>query len=660
MVLPYFNFRNWLRVQVRSDFQNFGSLNFVNYTSLDSANALGLGGAAVTVYAWAENVKISGNTLGLALQSKDEYGQGVVSKPASAIAYVASCLENVPLIGKFATATKIGASAISSIASMFGFTNVPVIADTMPFRSVPFPQMSTSEIGYPVEKLTLDPKNELCVDPSVVGLPATDELAISNIIQKESYLTTASWSTSGAVDRILFTSVISPLMYDISTGSNPLLYMTPLCWTALLFKGWRGDVIFRFKFIASKYHRGRVRISYDPAGTAAQNLTADPISSSVVFTKIVDLAEDTDVEIRIPYQQAISWLIARDVPDNINTANIPWSLSTSPAYIFDPARDNGTIQMRILNTLTAPIASSTVKILVFVRAADNFELANPVNPITTASAFTVQSSDVYGAPMTSVIGATKSNFKDKYLVNYGETVLSLRSILRRTVLSTVWCEPMSMSDDKYTIIRQRFTRWPIYYGYDPSGIHSAKGLVATSTNFNFNFAHNTFYNWIAPAFVGQRGSMIWTFNVDSDKPINSIKVVKTPLTPGNAINVAPTFVGGTRSADANFFRNNTDPSCSGCSLTTQLTQGGISVLCPHMGQYRFETTDPKNATDPIGTEGSFDDNLILEISPTTGNSPVDTQILKIWKHVGIGTDFNLHFFLNVPVFNLFGGSPVPN
>jgi len=69
MVLPYFNFRNWLRLQIRQDFLDMGTLRFVNYTLLDSANGVSGAGVTVSVYAWAENVRISGPTLGLSMHS---------------------------------------------------------------------------------------------------------------------------------------------------------------------------------------------------------------------------------------------------------------------------------------------------------------------------------------------------------------------------------------------------------------------------------------------------------------------------------------------------------------------------------------------------------------------------------------------------------------
>jgi hypothetical protein len=162
MTLPFFYQQNFINAQSNQSMLDMGQLTFLNYTTLQSANGVAGSGVSVAIYAWAEDVKLSGPSIGLATQSlelqSDEYGNGIVSSTATAIASAAKWFTNVPVIGRFATATQIGASAISTIATMFGFTNVPVICDVVPYKPSPFPDFASTEIGFPVDKLTLDPK----------------------------------------------------------------------------------------------------------------------------------------------------------------------------------------------------------------------------------------------------------------------------------------------------------------------------------------------------------------------------------------------------------------------------------------------------------------------------------------------------------------------
>ncbi len=661
MTLPYFNFRNWIRIQVGQDFTDMGNLKFINYTTLQSANGVTAAGVSIQVYAWAENVRISGPSVGLALQAGDEYGQGVVSGPASAIASIASRLTDLPVIGRFATATRIGAGAVSAIASLFGFTNVPVIADAQPFRPCPFPQLASSEIGYPIEKLTLDPKNELTVDPVTLGLTNQDELAIPYLVQKESLLTTMTWATTDAVDDILFTSIVTPWLFDTDAQTQAKVYLTPMAWVGALFQEWRGDIIFRFRFICSQYHKGRVRISFDPAGYSATNLTNDAVSSTVVFTKVVDLGKDSDVEIRIPYQQAIAWLLIQ----SSNFSTNPYSISKTPSFLHNGAFDNGTITVRVLTALTAPVLTSNINCLVFVRGADNLEFANPSNLNADLSYFPVQSGNYESTgkseetqDILAGISQTKSD-PNRYLVNFGESIGSLRKIMRRTALNSVMTIPLQIIDTDMVTIKYTFGKWPLAYGYDPSGIHSAKGLVATTTNFNFNFAFNTAYNWIAPAYVGTRGSMMWQFNVEGSSPKDSIRVWRKPeggVSPGTVIS---NQIKGTISSDARFFVTNSNAALAGQSLTSQRTQAGMNVLVPNYNPYRFQTTRPRNSTQLWNTDASDRDEYQLEISLNT-ELVGESLPLKVWCYSSIGTDLGLYFFLNVPTVVKYSAIPVAN
>nr|ULF99940.1 MAG: hypothetical protein [Marnaviridae sp.] len=661
MTLPYFNPKNWLNAQSSTEMLNMGQLKFTNYTTLQSANGAAGTGVTISVYAYAEDVKLSGPSVGLATQSwevqSDEYGNGVISAPATAIANGAKWFEDIPIIGRFATATRIGASAVSTIASMFGFTNVPVIADTQPYRPEPFPKFASSEIGYPVEKLTLDPKNELTVDPSVLGLEAKDEMIISHLAQRESYLATATWNSSDASDKILFSANVNPFQFDNDAAANSKLYMTPMGWIAALFEHWRGDIIFRFKVIASPFHKGRLRISFDPSGYTATNLINQTATNNVVFTEIVDLGENADVEFRVPYQQATAFLVTRN---DFTSGGIQWSTSATPSFAYSPTYDNGTISVRVLTALTAPLASSSVSILVFARAANNFEVANP-RTVPDASTFQVQSSEYTESDFTTtqVLGTEKRDpHADRYLVNFGESIKSLRQLMRRTSLIGVTTFTTDTTND-LVINRKRFLKIPPDYGYDTNGIHSAKGILVPASNFAFNFVNKTPLTWIMPAFLAYRGSTIWTFNTCNKLETNHVRVWRSNQAGVPAVENVVAAAKGTVSANARFYKLNSDSGAAGQAVTNQWTNAGLSVLCPNYGRYRFQSTTLQSGTLPSGQDDSQFDEFVLEVS-SDGVSGPDNKGLKVWSYNSIGTDFGLYFFLNVPTLWLYTTLPTAN
>jgi hypothetical protein len=659
MTLPFFFPKNWLRTSVLADFTNMGVLYNSVVAPLTSAN----GSTAtidVQVYAWATNVQLAGPTASVVLQSSDEYSEnnGVISKPASAIASAMGMLSSIPYIGKYATASSMGFGIIAKVAHIFGYTNVPVVSDTQPLRPNAFPQFASPEISYPTEKLTFDPKNELSIDPNTVGLPVNDELAVTYISQRESYLCSVNWSTTNAVDDILFTSLVTPKLFNVVTATNWTVHQTPMSMISAMFNNWRGDIVFRFKIICTQFHKGRFRFTFDPAGNSAGNIINDTDTYECAFTKIIDIAKDTDIEIRVPYIQALAWL--RCHPSDVTySTTLNYSLSATPSFTHDDNTDNGTVVLRPVTKLTAPITTSSIKILVFVRGAENLEFANPREVPQTFSPFVLQSTFEYEDPEHKVMNnIVTTPAPQRYLVNFGEAVPSLRTLLRRSNLNVV----DSVTPDNTNslgLFKIFFSRFPLYYGYQLSkGIHSAKGILAPLLNFNFNYAHTGPYQWIAPCFIGQRGAFHWHFNTDNPVALSNVKVYRTPI--NNSAGKATVGTAKlTYSSDASFYYTNTVSGAAAQSLTNQFTQSGISVSIPNYTGYKFQSTNPNSGNQMVAEDGSSREFNVLEVG-YNGTVNSGSLFTKIWRYYSVGTDFNLYFFINTPTLNNFASNPTPN
>ncbi len=85
----------------------------------------------------------------------------------------------------------------------------------------------------------------------------------------------------------MFSTAISPyyLRAEAAGATSTLVQGTPLWLAQKPFSFWKGDIKIRMKFNCSMYHRGRVRISWDPVGAIGS--TVD--STTEVYTKIVDI-----------------------------------------------------------------------------------------------------------------------------------------------------------------------------------------------------------------------------------------------------------------------------------------------------------------------------------------------------------------------------------
>jgi hypothetical protein len=578
----------------------------------------------------------------------------VVSKPATTVAKAASYFENIPIIGPFAKATSIGARAIAGIASIFGFSNVPVIDETKPMRNEVAPQFASCEISYPVQKLTLDPKNELSIDPRITGINSgLDEMDINHLVTRDSYLCMLTWTTAQTLDQILFWSRVGPNLYDCTNVANNqrLLYMTPMSYIANLFAQWRGDIIFTFKVIASKYHKGRLRISYDPTGDSTRNIYNTPDNVNIVQTAIIDIGESSEVSFRIPYQQGRQFLNTRS--NTYSLANRGWdNAGTNPVtYPYDGAFDNGVISVRVLNVLTSPAASSTVNIRVHVRAADNLELANPAN-VSTDQYFSP-----YQAQSEILSGDTKGAPDDQYLVHFGENVRSLRQLLRRYNYVSTDYYAVSNSSSKLFTFTRTFFKMPLLPGYTNQGINTALKL-SDGTPASYNFVEYTHLAYLAELFLIYRGSTNWSFiPVIGQGEIDELSVVKQ----NEFVNLAGygsndiAYNSNVIPREMSILRSSGMP---GIAVTSTRTNSGLHVQCPMFTPNKFQYCNRQAGIRGSESDGSAYDRFLMRgmVSVDVG-SPVVTRNIVINNYVAIGTDFSFHFFLNCPTISIYTAVP---
>lgn len=658
MNLPFLWPKEWLDATYSSELTNMGTVYLRPLTALAFANA-GVGvNCNIQVFAWAEDVELSGPTVRLAMQSgEDEYGS--ISGPASAVANVAGMLEKAPVIGIYATATRMAATAVGSIAKMFGFTNVPVIADIHQFTPSPFPMFASPEIGTQIEKLTLDPKNELTIDPRSVGVDTGDELLINHVTDREAYLTQFTWTLAGAPDDILFSAQVSPFFERTAVGTNQtLIQMTPMSLVARMFSFWRGDIKIRLKFICSQYHKGRLRISWDPVG--AIGATAD--STTEVFTQIVDLADCTDITFNIPYMQTTAFL------NCIYTYGQRFANDGSITNSYGAT--NGVFTARILNELSAPLNTADIKVLVFVAGGDNLEFAAPSEidhyyATTPICATPAQSGfQKYDTEESSVeMGEAPSNPPlTTYLTYHGEVVKSLRMLMRRTGLQ--YFMPLNSTSLTSTangfMAFNRLSRYPYYPGSDTNGLFDCTKLAGGAGRINYVKWHPL--TWVSQCFLGCRGAINYRFNLNSKLDVASFSAIRTILDTSVALGTSTYRTA--RVTDATHTTAYYKPAfydMSGLSLTNTKTNTGLNVSFPYYSKFKFRTTSSLYSTIGSATD---DTNLDWIQVNTLLNPAADSNATSTYNnigfeaYVGAGTDYNPIFFVNVPTLYVYTSLPL--
>lgn len=608
-----------------NDLDKIGRVTVSSYQRLEHANA-STTPLSVTVLAWCKNVDLAGPTNVLRSEAADEYGNGIISKPAKAVARMAGSLAKVPIIGKYATATEIGADAVSRVASLFGFSRPVSVDPPRKVKMSPISNMAYTSIDEMTEKLTLDPKQGLTIDPSVVGYDK-DEMQLSDMLTRESYLTRFKWETSYADDRLLFTSYVVPQMYDKATvGTDGEMHLTPMAYAAQAFQYWRGSITFRFVVATSDYHRGRLRIVYDP------NVTSPSYGGA--YSRIVDISETREFEVTIGWNREKQWLENKHITeysDNVNFNNEP-----AVEFVNLDKYSNGVLSVYVLNSLTQPndADTGTKYVNVFVKGGPDLEMAalsnNSIWNIKPKTAdlssesedlrsdeeeivFLSEVEDLMPDESLKPIGSTKE-MPELTLIHFGETFHSIRDILKRY-------SPYENIADTGTGLTASFLLWDL-----------DKWDFPRPDNRPTQYRLNTLLTWFSYPYVAWRGGVRYkllhnTAGLGTQTNLGDVMSVVRLNDPGNEQNSITT-------AADRFIR-----TVNGATITHTQTQPCLEYELPFYRPVRFANprfTGNSDYKHEIWVEGgSFD---------TLGN---ETRQLK--SYVAAGEDFSLVWLLSTPI-----------
>jgi hypothetical protein len=598
----------------------------------------------------------------------DEYGKGIISKPASIMAKAAGALTNVPGIGSYALASKIALDGVANIARIFGYSRPPIVSNIMPTKLIQGGVMCNVDADEHIVKLSLDTKQELTIDPRTVGLDSVDQMSFAHVLQHESLVTSFDWEEDDDSEDVLFSMNVSPVLFR-STGvwgtNTGRAAMIPMTMVSQMFEHWRGSIILRFQIVASNFHKGRIRVTYDPYATGLFSST----EYNVAYNRIIDLAEERDFEMTINWCQPEAW---RTVPVMQGlTVN---RLFNAGNLLPLADRTNGMLQVSVLNELTTPNSTvrAPIQINVFARAGPDLEFANPTGgrleqltwapfvagrseAITPEAGSEVVASEnevtdtgmsakadnvpAAGVEHINDVGGTAISPSDDTLYVYmGEKVTSLRSLMKRYVFHDIYDVPGGALPLIY--FRQFARNFPDLRGY-------ADVSRLSGTGSPYNFVHMTYLNWITPCYLGWRGGIrrkVHHVGLD-ERTVLNVSRYSNAITANQQIDEFQVYSNKIDTVLARQFRNTTDNGRGGSALVHAAVGGCIEYELPFYSEYRFcHTHDLGNdVTLTNKPKGLFH---ALECWTQFNNSN-DTQGL-LRTSVAAGEDFSCFWFINVP------------
>lgn len=672
MKLPMFWIGNYLSIPL-ADWDQLGRLYFRSINDLKHANGAS-DVVTISVFAWAEDVNMSVLTstepatlspqageeiIGFEPQSgeiEQANKEGIVSGPATAVSKWASFLTKVPYIGPFAKATEIGGGAVASIAKMFGYCRPPVTRNPEPYRPTPMSSLALTNVPDTAQKMTVDDKQELTIDPRIAGLGGIDPLNIREIAKRESYLTKFTWAIGTTPETLLWNARVDPVQWAES-GSTAFHF--PACaFAALPFQYWTGTMKFRFQIVASTFHKGRIKVVYDPQYLASNEYNTN-------YLRIIDIAEEQDFTIDIGVGQDYT-LLEHHYP-----GIEPVSDMYSTTAFTSKQAGNGVIGVYIVNELTTPnsTANNDIEVNVYVSMGDDFEVFVPEDhfqkfvfapqsgeeilgfepqsgmeePITPDSQNTTEPS----APQQEMSETVGMGDTQDPLINHvftGEAVSSFRALLKRYNLFT--CLPCL--DNADTVRFGRMPNFPYLRGNVTNAVDQAAGPVP------YNFCNTVLLHWVRNAFSGWRGSIRYKL-IPRGRSARSdlIDVQRAPYKAGAPIYSATTTtvpvyatysqarqglvmatdVAGEPSSNVPFAGHN------GQVITIGSINNALEFETPYYSFQRFEGGKPQSYTGGMVNQGQAWDYRIEFHSDSSA-------ILDL--HVAAGEDFQVYFFTGLP------------
>jgi hypothetical protein len=439
----------------------------------------------IFVYAWLEDAEFAAptGTLMEVYTEADEREKGPVEKTASRLAGVSNVLMMIPEIAPYALASKIFFKGMAGVASIFGFSNPVMNNQPNRVKNEPF-QNAANTVGYSLgQRLTLDPKQEITVDPRVVGI-SEDEMSIASIASRESLLDTFWWSPESApMNSPIWRAAVHPAAaraHNVASGQKGV-QPTTMGWLASVFGMWHGTIKYRFSIVCSKWHRGKIAIFFEP--NIAQSILIDGhLDLNKQHMLIVDIQETQNVEV------CVNWAFPKSWARNMSRADI----ITSVGGQFTPGTKincaNGYIAVVPITRLQSP-DDSQIEINVYT-SSDDLRFNRVTQQFLPSDRTIVTEADEQDAPATC-FELNPSNMTDQHISiqHYGEEPRSLRPLLKR-YFPTFWDTPPTA----YHIDGYYEANLPIFPSFTPT--------IGGGTEPN-----PTLWSHMRYAYAAMRGSM---------------------------------------------------------------------------------------------------------------------------------------------------------
>lgn len=604
--VPFVSAFNHTPLQALGTYGDVGVLHISPYITVSNVNTTPSVG--YTVYAHMEDVELFGAAVPQSISQKEGEGKGRVSNVLSKLKAFTDSLQNFPTLSSYALPASWVLDISANAAKAVGWSK-PILEDKTcrVIRDAAAGLCNVDTVDTS-KMQALFAANQVGILPGFSGTDV-DELAISNIATKFAYFDDFSWSNSHSAETLRASFVVSPLVTSqVSTrvvnGSTTVEDLTPLQFSAKFFKYWRGSIKYRFKFVKTEFHSGRLGFAFYLNDTNTNNTVVNIADAHYVHRAIVDIREHNEYTITIPYMSNTPY------KDTLNAYN---SIGTLAVYVVDPLRAPDNVP-------------SSIVILCEHAAGPDIEFAVPFNvSMTPAVNVTPQSALQNNCSLgNETLGASSGLVST--LINseacIGERVLSFRSMLKAYNTLVFTNTPTSSK----------------FYNILPFG---APVFYDATTNY-FPSTTADLYSTFSAIFLFSRGSV--RFKIIGCSASNTNPAISTMYHLGNGTNY-PVF------AQINI----TAVDLSTTTFTNRLSVPTTAHLNAQNGYIEFQIPQYSRVHSRINSDHVVNNNLPYNADSTSTTTPLGVSVwssgnfvaAEAVAHRAMGDDGNFGTFISI-------------
>jgi len=475
----------------------------------------------------------------------------------------------------------------------------------------------------------------------------SDDMALSNILSISCFFTSITWLTSALTGALLFGARLGPSSFDavssvtVNTVSRVVRVCPPMGYVAKHFSMYRGSIAFKFKFVKTEFHSGRLMFCFNPR--ADYNGTFSYSNAAFVHREIVDIRDVSEYTFVCKYASTEPF---RRIYNSGVTAT-------------DSDSSYGSVYVFVVNPLEAPDnITSSINIIVEPFCCSDFEFAGAV-PVTyqpylnaaNATAITPQVNLPNATPQAGDMDAFEqegqidtqkqenapiggSRIVPDGLVSAlycaGERIVSLRQVLKRASQWIYYNTSLTLTTTNYFIDPFRFSAMQI-----APAVPMANGTYYTCDLVDYYAICYTFF----------RGSMRLK-HVTVDDAIRNLRTSIIPTFPTDSV---------LNSITSNVVNDNGQ-----AGMPISITNANYStneIQIPYMApSYASPTNVARSnapANRPANSKPCFQ-TILRYLNETTTHNTIAITTLR-----GIGEDFSFGFWTGtVPIIQVQASVPI--